>query len=201
MEAVNSSISNVQFVRPGAATVSRGGVDTNTGARAGSTAGERSPGRIDVPFNRLNVTVNSRFDEAILEIRDAQTGDVEQQIPSTEELETQQRLQRAFEAEEAISQASLRGSGETAQNSRNSENESIRIRPGNSNDSAQVQLNQRNSTGEEATTRATQNTATQNADSGVTGQAVAALQAASNSSANTGGTGGGDQSAQVSVLA
>jgi hypothetical protein len=196
MEAVNTSITSAQFARPAVAAASRGGAGApvTAGVRAADGAGNSAPGGIDVPFTTLNVTVNSRFDEAILQIRDAQTGEVEQQIPSVEELESLERLQRSDETQNAISQASLRSDEGATQASLNRQQESIRVRPGNSNGSAQVQLNQNSDSSSSTNT-------SQSADSGVAGQAVAALQAAGSSTASTGGSGAGDQSAQVSVLA
>lgn len=106
IEAVNSVIANASLVR--------GNTDQNSSARSFAANPDRvqeaasSGGALpQAPFISPFIFLDVNFDTAVLQIRDPQTGDVVEQIPSRSRLESQQRAaqQADIQAQQTVQSA------------------------------------------------------------------------------------------------
>ena len=98
IEAVNSVLSSAPLLRQNAEQRS-GGALANS-----SPAPERSQAVVQAPYISPFVSVDVNFDTAVILLRDSETGDTVQQIPSEGRLAAQRRDQVAREAAEARAQ-------------------------------------------------------------------------------------------------
>lgn len=101
IEAVNSAVANAALLR--------GNVEQAASVRSGGNAGNiqnlEKPESQLAPYVRLFVQVDNDFDKAVLQIRDSETGDVENQFPSETTL-------RARAAQAEIESQSIRNVAE-----------------------------------------------------------------------------------------
>ena len=86
IEAVNSVLSNAPFTK---AVVEQQSVATSFAANPERV--QQAP--IQAPYISLYIKVDTKFDKAVLQIRDNDTGDVVRQIPTESQLEAYRRAQ------------------------------------------------------------------------------------------------------------
>lgn len=115
IEAVNSLVSNAAVLRASAEQVSTQRALAANPARVQEVA-QPSADLPQVPYISPYISIDTNYNKAVLQIRDADTGDVVRQFPSEESLEVrrlqQLREQRSADLEAQEQQASPRaGSG------------------------------------------------------------------------------------------
>lgn len=89
LEAVNSVLSNASYTKPVADQQS-----VATSYAANPEQVQRVP--VQAPYVSLYIKVDVNFDKALLQLRDSDTGDVVQQIPSETQLEAYRRAQEVL---------------------------------------------------------------------------------------------------------
>ena len=89
IEAVNSVLSNAQLAR--------GVVDQSSQARSIAANPERVQEVAKAPYVSPYIFMDVNFDRAVLQLRDADTGDVLRQYPSESQMQAYQRAQASSE--------------------------------------------------------------------------------------------------------
>jgi len=91
IEAVNSVIAN--------SAITRGPAEQQSPARSFAANPERVQEVPRAPYVSPYIFVDVTFDEAVLQIRDSETGDVVRQFPSESQLEAYRRAQQASDSQ------------------------------------------------------------------------------------------------------
>lgn len=98
IEAVNSVVANSSLLRGNAEQVSTVQSSANTEAVAQAPR---------APYISPYISVDNRFDTAVIQIRDSDTGDVLTQFPSEPTLQSRQRAEALQRAQEAVAERAL----------------------------------------------------------------------------------------------
>jgi len=107
IEAVNSVIAN--------SAITRGPAEQQSAARSFAANPERVQEVPRAPYVSPYIFVDVTFNEAVLQIRDSETGDVVRQFPSESQLEAYRRAQRSSEgAPQLQSQENVQASNQAA---------------------------------------------------------------------------------------
>lgn len=100
IEAVNSVLSNTSVLRSGGADQS--GSSRVAAASAAVSADATAPQTPQAPYVSPYIFVDLNYNRAVLQIRDSDTGDVQQQFPTESRLRAQLQANQAAEERELV---------------------------------------------------------------------------------------------------
>ncbi len=105
IEAVNSVLSNASVLRSGGADQS--GSSRAATAGAAISADATAPQAPQAPYVSPYISVDLNYNRAVLQIRDSDTGDVQQQFPTESRLRAQLQANQAAEERELVAPESV----------------------------------------------------------------------------------------------
>ncbi len=105
IEAVNSSIANTQILRTGANQLRASSVSANAGVVP--VAVSEMPEAPKAPYVSPYISIDSKSNKAVLQIRNADTGEVEQQFPTKSRLAQLSQMQARHENAQKVRGAGL----------------------------------------------------------------------------------------------
>lgn len=94
IEAVNSVLSN--------ASLSRGAAEQQSASRSYAANPERVQEAARVPYISNHISVDAKYQKAVLQIRDSDTGDVVRQFPTESQLKAYRTAQEFVERSEQL---------------------------------------------------------------------------------------------------
>ncbi|MGH1455697.1 MAG: hypothetical protein ACRBDI_02860 [Alphaproteobacteria bacterium] len=104
VDVVNSSLANAVILRNGGDTSASRAVQPSVIDQAVASGAPETP---QAPYISPYITIDFDYDKAVLQIRDADTGDVQEQFPTNSRLAQQRRAQAQLEQASQVSSAKL----------------------------------------------------------------------------------------------